>query len=414
MRAMSLRMLIRLVVGLAVGAIAAAMNAPWLDTASAIAGPVGALWLNGLTMTVVPLVFGLIVIGVGEAASELGGRSLSARAFLWFALVLLGASAIGAVVAVGLLELIPPPARLDAFGHLGAPPAIAPAGEWLTGLLPPNPIKAAAETAVTPLVAFALLFGFAVSRIAADLRDAMLKVLRALVETMLVIVGWVLLVAPAGVLALAFLVGARLGSGAAGTLLHYVMTVACACLATTAAAYMFAAWMGRLSPLAFARAALPSQTVALSTQSSLASLPAMLDASAPLGVSRSAAGVILPLAVSVFRAASVAANIAVAIYLAHLHGVPLTLLIVALGVLVAAVVSIAAVGLPAQVSFFTTIAPVCLAMGVPIAALPILLAVETIPDIFRTIGNVTADLAVTRIVGRDEVAAEGVAEPLPT
>lgn len=401
---MSLRMLASLLIGLAGGALAAGFNAPWLDAASAVAAPIGALWLNALTMTVVPLVFGLIVTGVGEAAGEIGARSLSGRAFIWFAILLVGASAIGGATSVGLLQLAPPPARLDAFGPLGAPPTVAPAAEWLTGILPTNPIKAAAETAMVPLVAFALLFGFAAARIGAELRDAMLKLMRAIVETMLVIVGWVLLVAPVGVLALAFLVGARMGAGAAGSLAQYVFVVACACLAATAAAYVLAVWAGRLSPVVFARAALPSQTVALSTQSSLASLPAMIDASAPLGVSRRAAGVVLPLAVSIFRAASVAANLAVAVYLAHLHGVPLGLPVIVLGVLVAAAVSIAAVGLPAQVSFFTTIAPVCLAMGVPIVALPILLAVETIPDIFRTIGNVTADLAVTRVVGREQGA----------
>jgi Na+/H+-dicarboxylate symporter len=76
---------------------------------------------------------------------------------------------------------------------------------------------------------------------------------------------------------------------------------------------------------------------------------------------------------------------------------PVTL---ALGAVVAAAVSVAAVGLPAQVSFFAIIAPVCLAMGVPVTLLPLLLAIETLPDIFRTLGNVTADLAVTAIVGR--------------
>jgi len=177
-----------------------------------------------------------------------------------------------------------------------------------------------------------------------------------------------------------------------------VVVVAVACLATALAAYVAVTVLGRVSPVAFARAVLPAQVVALSTQSSLASLPAMIEAADGLGVRKESAGIILPLAVSIFRAASAAANIAVAIYLAHLHGIVLGPGLLLLGALVAAVVSLAAVGLPAQVSFFATIGPVCLALGVPIELLPLLLAVETIPDIFRTLGNVTADLAVTRIV----------------
>ena len=133
----------------------------------------------------------------------------------------------------------------------------------------------------------------------------------------------------------------------------------------------------------------------------------MIDAADPLGIRKEEAGVVLPLAVSIFRAASAAANVAVAIYLAHLHGIPLSPGVLLLGACVAAVVSLAAVGLPAQVSFFASIGPVCLAMGVPIGILPLLLAVETFPDIFRTVGNVTADLTVARIVARRQPRSSG-------
>ncbi|WP_312821482.1 cation:dicarboxylate symporter family transporter, partial [Brevundimonas sp.] len=69
----------------------------------------------------------------------------------------------------------------------------------------------------------------------------------------------------------------------------------------------------------------------------------------------------------------------------------------------AALISVGTVGLPGQVSFFASIAPICIAMGVPLEMLPLLLAVEVIPDIFRTVGNVTADVAVTRMVQGGEV-----------
>ncbi|MFN3560263.1 MAG: cation:dicarboxylate symporter family transporter, partial [Brevundimonas sp.] len=98
--------------------------------------------------------------------------------------------------------------------------------------------------------------------------------------------------------------------------------------------------------------------------------------------------------------------LAVVIYVAHLHGVDLGPAAWFAGGLTAIAISIGSVGLPGQVSFFVSIAPICLAMGVPIQVLPLLLAVEVIPDIFRTIGNVTADLAAARIVeGRDATAA---------
>ncbi|PZO05690.1 MAG: dicarboxylate/amino acid:cation symporter, partial [Alphaproteobacteria bacterium] len=85
-----------------------------------------------------------------------------------------------------------------------------------------------------------------------------------------------------------------------------------------------------------------------------------------------------------------------------LFGVEITVPTMIAGGLTAIAISIGSVGLPGQISFFASIAPICLAMGVPIQVLPLLLAVEVVPDIFRTVGNVTADLAAARIVeGRD-------------
>ena len=397
MNGVSIRILAGLIIGLVGGALLAGSGAG--NAMIGVARPIGKLWLDALTMTVVPLVFSLLVTGIVGATGEAKGNRIAPRALVWFAGLLIGACLLSAVVTTFLLQLWPIPAGAAALrAGGGPPPEIGSTADWLTGFIPTNPIKAASDTAMVPLVVFALLFGFAITRIETDLQRSLQDVFKGIVQAMLVIVQWVLWVAPVGVLALAFVVGATMGVGAVGALGHYVVVVAVACLATALAAYVAVTVLGRVSPVAFARAVLPAQVVALSTQSSLASLPAMIEAADGLGVRKESAGIILPLAVSIFRAASAAANIAVAIYLAHLHGIVLGPGLLLLGALVAAVVSLAAVGLPAQVSFFATIGPVCLALGVPIELLPLLLAVETIPDIFRTLGNVTADLAVTRIV----------------
>jgi proton glutamate symport protein len=394
----SVRILAGLVLGLIAGAVLS--GSPAGEVLLTIAAPVGKLWLDALTMTVVPLVFSLLVTGLVSAAESASGNRIAPRALVWFAVLLVGVCLISAAITPLALEIWPVPASaasLRAGG--GETPAIASGAEWLSNIIPTNPIAAAADTAMVPLVIFALIFGFAVSRIEPELRDSLHSFFRAIVQTMLKIVHWVLLVAPIGVFALAFAVGARTGIGAASTLMHYVAMAAGSCLLVTLLAYVVASLAGRISPLTFVRVALPAQVVAASTQSSLASLPAMIEAAGPLGVDRREAGIVLPLAVAIFRAASAAANVTVAVYLAHVHGVPLSAATLIVGALVAAAVSVAAVGLPAQVSFFAIIGPVCLAMGVPIYLLPLLLAIETIPDIFRTIGNVTADLAVTRLVG---------------
>lgn len=391
-KARPLHLLAGLVLGLAAGIIT---SGPLQQTLATILQPVGSLWLDALTMTVVPLVFGLLVTGIASASRNAAAGSIAGRALILFALMLTAASVCAAFLAEGLLRLWP---VAQGFAPVGAPPPATPQSAWYSGIIPANPLKAAAETAMVPLVVFAIFFGFAIARITQDLADALLKLLTGLVETMLVIVGWVLAVAPIGIAALAFGAGAKLGVGAVGAFAQYVAVVAACCLAATLLAYIWAAVAGRRSPLRFARSALPAQAVALGTQSSLATLPVMVDAARDLDVPEETAAIVLPMAVSLFRASSVAANVAVAIYLGHMHGVAIGIATLALIALVAVPVSLGAVGLPAQVSFFATIAPVCIAAGVPVTALPLLLAIEAIPDLFRTVGNVTNDIAAACIV----------------
>lgn len=408
------RILAALIAGLALGAILAAAGFARLPQVIAVAEPVGALWVDGLRMTIVPLVFALLVTGIASAAGTAAGGGLAARALGLFAVLLLAAAAFSALATPAILALWPPPTGAAAALQTteGSPPgAIPPLADWLRSFIPVNPVKSAADGAMAPLVVFALLFGLAVSRLGEEPRTRLVGLFQAVADAMLVIIRWVLLLAPIGVFALAVVVGARAGLGAAGVLGHYVVVICAICLMVAAANYPLAMLGGRRSLLDFARAAAPAQAVALSTQSSLASLPAMLQATGRLGVPEPVAGVALPMAVSVYRITSAAANMAVAVYVASLFGVPLGPAQLAAGAAVAAVVSLAAVGLPSQVSFFTTIGPVCLAMGVPVDILPLLLAVETIPDICRTIGNVTSDIAVACTLGRSRPGDPPTATP---
>lgn len=403
MNGASLRILAGLLIGLIAGALLA--GKPEGRLAMTLAQPVGKLWLNALTMTVVPLVFSLLVSGIMGAAAQAKGGALATRSILWFAVLSIATALLSALVTTLAMQAVPLPQAAAALADwAGTGPTLPASTQWLDGIVPTNVVKSAVDSAMVPLVVFAMLFGIAATRIEDDLSRQIERLFSAIAQIMLGIVGWVLWVAPLGVLALAIGVGVRLGGSAAGVLAHYVLIVIIACLVSIVLSYAAAIVFGHLRLSVFAKAALPAQVIAVSTQSSLASLPAMVEASGPLGVDKTKAGVVLPLAVSLFRAASAAANVAVAVYLAHVHGVELGVGSLLLGAMVAAVVSVAAVGLPAQVSFFAVIAPVCLAMGVPVTLLPLLLAIETLPDVFRTLGNVTADLAVTRIVGRGQDA----------
>jgi Na+/H+-dicarboxylate symporter len=370
---------------------------------------IGKAWVGGLRITIVPLVFALIVTGIASAADAARAGGLAARALLFIAVGLTASAFVSGLVVEGMLAIWPvAPGAIGSLGVADALPhnATAVTGEWLLSFIPVNPIKSAAEGEMVPLVAFALLFGFAATRIEHTRCAGLVGWFQAVADTLMVIVHWVLRLAPIGVFALATVAGARAGLAAAGTLIHYVVIVVSACVSVTLLVYPLVAATSRVGIGRFAKAVAPAQAFAFSTQSSIASLPAMIAAaSGPLAVDERVRNMVLPMAVSIFRITSAAANFAVALYVAALHGIDIGPGLFLVGMLVATVVSLAAVGLPSQVSFFTAIGPVCLAMGVPVELLPLLLAVETIPDIFRTVGNVTADIALTLIVDRREKEA---------
>ncbi|MEO7240755.1 MAG: cation:dicarboxylase symporter family transporter [Sphingomicrobium sp.] len=400
-----MRILLALVFGLAAGGAAAALAIAPDGPVVTVAQLVGGLWVDGLRMTIVPLVFGLIVSGICAAGEAAAAGAIARRALILFAVLLLLAGGFAAVATPALLALWPIPAgAVDAFraglGAAAAPHAVPPAAEWVRQIVPTNPVAAAAEGAMLPLVLFALIFGFAAARQAPEPRRRIAGLFEAIVGVMMTIVHWVLLVAPLGVFALAFLLGVRTGFGAIGGLIHYVALISFLCVGVTVLMYGWVAWFGRASVSAFARAAWPAQAVAFSTQSSLASLPAMVEGARDrLNAPEAVSNIVLPLAVSLFRITSPAANLGVALYLAHLAGVEVSLWQIAAGAVVAAAVSLASVGLPSQVSFLSVVAPVCITVGAPVEMLGILLAVETIPDIFRTVGNVTADIAAVASIG---------------
>ena len=413
--ASSRRILVALLAGLALGIALRQAGVAWLGSAVAIAEPVGNLWLSALRMTIVPLVFSLLVTGIASGASTARAGGLAARALAVFTAVLLVAALFGEAATQAFLALWPIPEEAGGALHAAVSgaavvPPVAPLGEWLAALVPANPIKAAAEGEMLPLVLFAILFGFALIQVPPARSRLLVEFFQAVVDTMLVLVRWVILVAPAGVSALAFVVGARAGADAAHALGHYLaLLVAVQVLLIVLMYPAVRAWAG-LRLREFARAVAPAQAVATSTQSSLASLPAMLGGAQALGLPARVSAMVLPMAVSVFRITSPVANIAVVLYCAALFGVEPSFVQYLAGAAVAVVMSFAAVGLPGQITFFASIVPICAAMGVPVEALPLLLAVEVIPDIFRTIGNVTADLGVTAALARTR-SAQALATP---
>lgn len=399
------RILLSLIIGLAAGIALAAFAPGSVGPVITVAQPIGSAWLNALQMTIVPLVVSLLITGVAATAEAAQAGRLAGRAIaLYVALLALSATA-AALVTPLLLALFPIPADSAAslraaIPGLHAMSAAPPLGEFLAAIIPTNIVKAAAENAFISLIIFALIFAFAMTRIDAKGRALLTAFFTAVRDAMLVVIEWILWVAPVGVSALALVVGARAGTGAFGALVHYILIVAGVGVIVSLAAYPIAVFGGRVRIGDYARAALPSQAVAISTQSSIASLPSMVEGASALGVPVATSGITLPLAVAIFRATGPAMNLAVAIYVAFWFGVPLSPAVLAVGVVVATLTSLGSVSLPGTISYVSAIAPIAAAIGAPVAPLGLLVAVETIPDIIRTLGNVMMDLATTVTLSR--------------
>lgn len=401
--------LIALVIGIAVGAGIQASGSAGLTRLAATIEPVGTVWINAIRMTVIPLVAALTVASVaGSGDAGTLGR-LGGVAVLVFAVLLLAGgffTMFTAPLTLGGLEIPADAAerlRASVSGAANAAGVTSPAMPSLTqrivDIVPVNPIKAAADGTLLPVVVFAIALGLALTRIDAAKREPLITVCRAISDGLLVLVQWVLAVAPIGVFALAVALGLKMGASSVGALVHYMVALSATLFAFTLLLYPVVAVVGRLSPRRFAPAALPAQAVAFSTRSSLAALPAMITAVRDtLDLPPRASGFVLPLAVSIFRINVPMAWVLGFIFLGKLYGVPISPATLAIVVVTSTLISYSVPGLPSASLFL--LSPVLAQHGLPVEGVGILIAVDAIPDMFKTTANVTAHLTSAVVVSR--------------
>ena len=178
------RVMLALAAGLALGVALGFAGGAWATTVRGVvaaAETAGALWVNGIRMTVVPLIVSLLVVGVASTGGAAGDTTrvgrLGLRAFALFYLSLAAVALFVALVAPPLFALFPHnPALRGALDHAVVSSA-AQTGpvSWsaaLVAMVPSNAIMAAAQSAMLPLVVFALFLGFALTRIAPARRAA--------------------------------------------------------------------------------------------------------------------------------------------------------------------------------------------------------------------------------------------------
>lgn len=412
----TVRVLLGLVAGLAVGIVIAGTEVPWLLALPGIVEPVGGLFINAIRMTVLPLVVSSLVVGVAAMGDATAVGRLGARAIVLFLIAVTAATVFAAATSFPLLaglDIDPAVAvslRENAAGASSAVPAaeqFPSLSRWIVELVPSNVVATAAAGTILPLVLFALLFGLSLTRVASVQREAVLKLLQGVADAMLILVGWVLRLTPIGVFALAVPLFARMGLAAAGALAYYIVLLSLVSAAFIAIVlYPAAVFVGRVPLARFARACAPSQVVAFTSRSSLAALPATFEGARQLGLPEPIIAFFIPLSASMFRVGAAMAQTVGVLFVARLYDVALQVPELATIIATVVLTSFTVPGIPAGA--IIVMAPVLQSAGVPVEGIGVLIGVDTIPDMFRTMANVTGWLGGGAILARADRPAPSV------
>lgn len=410
----STRVLLGLTAAIGLGALVAASGNETLLHAADTLAPVGTLWVNAIRMTVIPLVVSLLITGIASATDVGAIGRLGGRTLLVFVLLLAATAALVIPLAPSLFALLPfpstgakpalPAGAADAANQLSSGGQNPGFGAWLTSLIPSNPIAAAANGAMVPLILFTLILAIAIARSTESTRAPLLGLARAAGDAMLRVVRWVVLAAPIGVFALVLPLAAHLGGAVAGAIGVYIAAYSLASVVVILLVYPVVAIFGGIPIGRFARAALPAQLIAFSSSSSIASLPALIESGERgLALPSRITGFVLPLAVSTFKLAAPVSWTIGALFVGWFYGIPLHARELATVAFAAVFLAFAAPGVPRGA--FIMLTPLFLAIGLPAEGIGILIAVDALPDTFATALNVTGDLAAAALVARQSSAS---------
>ncbi len=407
---LSVQIALGLIVGLSLGLLTAATGSPFLLDIVGVLEPAGTIWINLVRMCVIPLVVTALVSGIAGLGSLRRVGRVGVRTFAFIFATIALASLTGLALALVLVPLAPVSAQTAEELRAAATAAAREVGQqtariqgirqFLVELVPANPVRAAADGALLPLIVFTVLLSAAIGSLADGPRRTVIELAEALVTALIKLIEWVMRLAPVGVACLAAPVTARLGWEAIRSLAVFVLTIVISTVLFATAVYgPSVRSLGRLALGQFGRAATPGATIAFTTASSMAALPAMLDnmierLKLPVGV----ASFVLPLAATLNRPGSAVYQMAAVVFVGALYGVDIGAAQYAAAAVTCFLMTFSVAAVPSATVFTT--APVLAAAGLPVEAVALLLGVDRIPDMFRTglngIGHQTAAVVVAR------------------
>jgi DAACS family dicarboxylate/amino acid:cation (Na+ or H+) symporter len=411
----------RILIGLVLGAAVGVGTNLLTGGGSAVAGfvrnvtePVGRMWLAALIMVVIPLIVSTLSLGVAGLGNlrRLGRIGLATMAGF------LTLTALSTTLGLLVMNTIAPGRSLDptvkqrlletyrgeaegAMGLSGSTFGV----DLLVKVVPRNPVQAAANGDMLAVIFVSLMLGVALATLSTEKAEPMVRWLESLGHVTVAIIELVMKVAPVGVFCLIFSVTARFGYDLLMNLLLYVLTVVGSLAAFEFLVYpVILALVARRSPRTFFRKAEVVLLTAFSTSSSNATLPTtMRVAQEELGLPREIAGFVLPLGATLNMNGSALFEGATVLFLAQVFGLHLSLGAQLVVVIMAVITAIGTAGIPG--GSIPLLMMILGMVGVPMEGIAIILGVDRILDMCRTVLNVTGDLVTATVVAR----LEGVA-----
>ncbi len=397
------QILLGLILGIAVGMISRPLGFQSVVTEQI--SILGTLFLRGLRMIIVPLIFTSIVSGVTSIQSAEKFGRLSLKTLLYY----ISTSLLAILTGLILVNLVQPgvkPGLKDMLGLEKMPEELSASveslGDTLLGIIPTNPLASMVKGDMLPIIFFALLFGFFITRTPEPYRRQLTDFFQGIFEVMMRLTGLIIRFTPLGVFALMGKIVAQTGSEVFGPLSSYMLVVMAgltvhACISLPVLLTM----IGRIHPVLHFQAMSGALMTAFSTASSSATLPLTMDAMEnKAGVSNRITSFVLPLGATINMDGTALYECVAVMFIAQVYGIELSMIQQFVVVLTALLASIGAAGIPMAGLVMMTI--ILRAVGLPLEGVGLVLAVDRILDMLRTSVNVWSDSCGTVIIARSE------------
>ncbi len=386
-----------------------------------VLNPIGQIFMRLLFMVVVPLVFTSVTLGVASLGDIRRIGRIGSKTLLFF----LATTALAAVIGLTLTNLVRPGDSLDpevrtslmeeyssqAGERMAAAESTKFGVETFVNIVPKNPVEAAAKGDMLGLIFFSLIFGIALTMIGESGRKPVMDVLVGISEAVMIMINFAMKLAPLGVFGLIFSVTAKFGYNLLQSLLLYVVTVLVGlAIHQFAVIPTLAKLLAGIGPRQFFLGIKQLVVTAFSTSSSNATLPTTIrTATDNFGVPPEIAGFVLPLGATMNMNGTALFEGMTVLFLAQVFGIQLDLLTQVIVVIMSVITAVGVAGVPS--GSIPLLVMVMGMVGIPGEGIALILGVDRILDMCRTVPNVTGDLLTSLVITRSEGLPFRVPDP---